>query len=309
MRFIGVSGGECKIIEDFDLEKIRKVVKDFQFAWLDIDGVSPDIENFVRDVFGIEEINQSGDTRVVGKGSYDLVFVNYYKDMLKHDVSMYFAENFLLTIHKGKDDICEEVMATINELLTMGEVNADIIIRRILGGVLAGNEEEILHTEKGLRKITIELEKKEAKPEDVFQLERSSRKRSTSVSKLQEAILSVISKTAGASFIHKPESFSDIFEKVNEQKRQSDELHDIIFDMSQNAIPLMWKTQERMKKTVGGLSIISTALAFSSILIASAGNLRSKLYGVEVVNIVIVLVFLGVVGFLLMQRSNKLDIL
>ncbi|MBN2518600.1 MAG: hypothetical protein JXB14_07145, partial [Candidatus Altiarchaeota archaeon] len=132
MKIVGVLGRDLRIVDGVTEDKIPQLKDKFDFLWLDIERLDSKEYKIAQEVFGFQAPEEGSYPIAITSEFYDTVVLNYYDNLYRRDFIVYYSKSFLITVHQGPSSAVEEAMASLNEMLVMGNLNSETILYQLV---------------------------------------------------------------------------------------------------------------------------------------------------------------------------------
>lgn len=300
MKFVGLSQGEFKILEDVGPEQLEKLQADF--AWIDIGRMDPKTELTVRKLYGIKSLSESGFPAIVQYGSYDLVLANYFAQQARQEIQVFLSDKFVITVHRGPDPVCDETMAAVNEMLVSGGFGSGTVLHSLLGRVLERHEERLRALQGSLRSLDLQMRKGISKVEYLSELSENSKELQRVFHDTRSQIADIVLGAVVVKGVKEPERFSDLYNRAGDISRRLDEFSAAVDRDMSDLTSSLWKQLGRVKGVALGISIFALSLAVAALAYLF---FPEGLLDLEPLLLVLIIIALGAVGMIAAQRRMK----
>ena len=303
MKLVGVAGREFKVVEDVDPEKLSDLQGSLDFIWVDMESANQRNEKLARDLFGIESLQEGGYPRGIFGKDHDFLLLDYYERLVLKELLVFYSGSFILTVHTGPCSLCDEAIASLNELMISGGLNAAGILYQILSGVLESLSGEITLSEDTVRTLTYEIKETGTDLKRIVALYNGVKRLDRVVSKTRDLIF-VTPQESG--FIDKPGLFRALYSQAVEQTERTGELFEGLDNLFKTAVPHLFSSMLTQRKALGGLSILAIALGAAALAMSFFPD---GLFGLPPMTMILAILALGIIGFFVYQRvGSKLTV-
>lgn len=307
MRIVGVLDKDIRIVDGIGAEKVPKLKDKFDFIWLDIDRFGSKEHKIVQEVFGLPSATE-GDYPIVVTGDlFDTVVLNYYEELYRRYLFIYYSKSFLITIHRRPSSAVEEAMASLNELLVTGNLSSERILYQLVLGIMTVDDTEIRSIEENFRNFTEQLKAGGVDINKLFFIYKKAKSSSKVLSKTKDLILDISSKRLESKFIENPTIFKGLYTDADNQSRRIDDLCGILDDLTYGLIPSIWEELSSTRRIVGGLIGLSIALSLATLFKLA---FPEKFMGLNSWYLVFLIIGIGAIAAILTQfsPSSKVNI-
>jgi len=307
MRLVGVLDRDIRIVDDIDAEKVPQLKGKFDFLWLDLEKLGSKEHKVVQETFGLPAANEGDYPVAITGDSFDTVVLNYFEELYRRYLSIYYSKSFLITIHRRPSSAIEGAMASLNEMLVAGKLNSENILYQLVLGIMTVNDKELRTIEANFRNFTEQLKTGGVDINNVFFLQKKAKSSSKVISKTEDLILDISSKRIESKFIDNPNAFKRLYSDMEDQSRRIDDLCGILDDLAYGMIPSIWEALNSTKKIVGGLVVLSTAISLAALFKLA---FPEKFFGLDTWHLAFLLVGIGAIAALIAQftSSTKINI-
>jgi Mg2+ and Co2+ transporter CorA len=300
MKLCAVSGREFRIMEDVGPDFISKAKEEFDFLWLDVDSITPQNEKLLKDVFVIGGL---GGPQVDVTGDYNLLLLNYYDNYIKKEIQAYFSDRFIVTVHQGPDSVCDEVLASLNEMMLSGKPTSDRLIYGLFQGILEKDQQQLASLDNGLRGLLNQIRAGQVDLARTFAFKDNIRGLGRTVDETRSQLSDISLGAAPLQFIKDPDIFKAHYTQFAALSRGIGDLQEVSEGLMEKSISSLWRVLSGTRRIAGGLSFLSLALASAVLYLVLCPK---DLFGIPSLYIFPLIVVVGLVGFLLMQRRISL---
>jgi|GEM_PF-1830249 len=294
MKFVGLFNGEFKIIEDIEPEKLEGLKADF--AWIDVDKIDSKTEMVLKRLYEVKSLSQFGFPTIIPHGAYDLVFMNYFENLTKKDLQIMMSDHFVITVHQGGDSVCDETMASLNEMLVSGNFTSEMILQGLIVTLLERHNRHLRAIQESLRNINLQMKKGLSDPTHLFQLNKDVRSMVRVFYATKSQLADIVLKAIDVKGVQSPEGMAFLYAKMSVLTTGADGLSEIIDDYINGLMPFMWKQMNRTKSISIGVAIFSLGLASAALF---TYFFPDGLFGIDtlylVTGIIVIITLLAVV--------------
>ncbi|MBN2517320.1 MAG: hypothetical protein JXB14_00585 [Candidatus Altiarchaeota archaeon] len=300
MKLCAVSGKEFRIMEDVGPDLISKAKDEFDFLWLDVESISPQNEKLLKDVFVID---RSGGPRVDITGDYNILLLGYYDDYIRKEIQVYFSDSFTVTVHQGPDGVCDEVLASMNEMMLSGRPTSERLIYGFFQGALEKDQQQLASLDSGFRGLVSQIRAGQVDLGRMFAFKDKIRGLGRVVADTKGQLSDIALEAEPLQFIEHPDIFKVHYAQFAALSRGLGELQELSEELMEKSISSLWRVLSGTRRIAGGLSFLSLALASAVLYLVLWPK---DLFGISSLYIFPLIVIIGLVGFLLMQRRISL---
>ncbi len=266
MRFIGMFSGEVKILEDIKPEKLEELKADF--AWIDVDRIDSKTAMVLKKLYGIKSLDEFGFPTIVQHGEYDLILVNYFHNLTKKELQILMSEKFVITVHRGEDIVCNETMASLNEMLVSANFNSEMIFQGLMVSLIEHHELHLRELQKSLRSVTMEMKTGLTEPFHLFRLNHDAKDMVRVFYATKSQLGDIVLKAVEIKGIQNPQNAAFLYAKMGILTTGADSFSEIIDEHINNLMSFMWDQMVRAKSVSVGMAIFSLALAGAALFYA-----------------------------------------
>jgi hypothetical protein len=302
MKLVAMSGGEFRVLDDFDLAKLSEIKLDF--FWVDIDKEDPATTLALKSLYGVESINPPGYPLISRHYKYDLIAVDYYAELTKKELQILLADKCVITIHQGPDEVCNEVIASINEMLVSGGLNSESVLLGIFSSILRYHNQRVRVAQESLRNMDLSLKVGVTNAMSLSQLNGSLKEMSRVIYSTHSLLADIMLKTVPLRGIKDPMIFSDVYSALGGVSKLADYLSEMADGYAQQLTPFVWNQLISIKRSALGLSLLAISISAAAIFNMLFPN---ALLGIGIDNIYITIAFIavGALGFVAAQGSPR----
>ena len=305
MKFVGLFKGEFKILENLDVAGLRELNPDFM--WLDADKVDIATEKALQELYGISSISEFGFPSITTNSIYDLVRVNYFKVGSKQEIQIFISKKFVITVHTGQDEVCDESMASVNEMLVSGAMDSGSILRGIFSTVVEKHAEHLQAVQNSQHELNQRLKQGISNVSYLTQLNNNSHETRKVFYDTRSQLADIVLKAVNLKGVSNPEAFADLYSKMNELTKGADYFTGVVSQYINTLIPYMWNQLSAVKKISTGLALMSLFFALSALYpIFLPYGIPG--IGIENFYIVLTIMALGVMAFFASQKKMTFKI-
>ncbi len=305
MKFVGLFGGEFKILEDVSPEKISDLESDF--SWIDIDRLDPQTEVALKKKYGVKSINESGFPAITRYDGYDLVLVNYFENLSKKELQILISEKFIITLHQGADSVCDETMASLNEMLISGNFNSDMVFHGLMVTLVKRHADHLRALHASLRTMNNQLRQGLTELAYLFQLNRAANQLNRVFYANKFQLMDIVLGAIELKGLHDPGSLSYLYEKMNSLVKGAEGFSELTDIYVNSAVPFIWDQLNRTRRMATGVGMFAASLAASALFYIFA---PPNLLEMDNMFIVAGIVALGsILALTMTMRKPKLRIL
>lgn len=299
MKFIGKVKGELKILSDVDESQLRRLAADF--CWIDIDRIDPVTELAMKDLFGIVSLNESGHPTITQHDRYDLVLLNYYYQQTKKELQVMLTNTYIITVHSGPDPACDEVTASLDQMLMSGAFNIDGILYGLFEAIVRLDVDRLKSAQEAIRTLEMQMKTGVTSIQHLSQLSRDFRELRRIFYETEGQMADIISKTIPLRGVGDTAQFTYPYSRMKSLSKIANDLLEILEDYSTDLLPEMWAQISRIKRTALGLSILALFVGAAALFMASYK------YGLPVPSefIALGLIIIGMIGLAAAQAKPK----
>lgn len=301
MKYIGLTRGKFKILEDADPSQLSELSADF--AWADIDRLDTKAEFALKELYGVDSLTQFGFPAIIQHDKYDLVIVNYYSaEQVKRELEVFVTERMVITVHQGQDRVCDEAMASVNEMMVSGGFNSGGVLESIFNGVIEKHAEHMQVMQEALRSITPQLKGGTARVDYITKLNNDSHELLRVFSDTRAQIADIILRAVPVKGVRSPESFITLYSQMNALVRIADDFSETVDGYTNSLLPIIWNQISKVKSIAEGVSALSLSVA---IAVLFKSFYPDTFYGLPSIYIMVGILALGVIGMTAAQRKAK----
>lgn len=302
MKFIGKVKGELKILSDVDESQLPGLISDF--CWIEIDRIDPATELAMKNVFGILSLSESGHPTITQHDKYDLILLNYYHGHSKRELQVMLTNKCIITAHSGQDPVCEEVTASLDQMLMSGGLNIDAILYSIFEALVRMDVEQLRVAQEALKSLDAQMRSGVTGIAHISQLSRDFRELRRIFYDTQGQLADIISKTIPLKGVRDTAQFAYQYSRMKSLSKLANDLLEILEDYTSELLPDVWAQMSSTKRTAVGLAVLSLFIGWAALFMVffSGGFLGLP---VEPAYFALMLVALGFVGLALAQSKPK----
>jgi len=300
MKYIGLTKGNFKILEDADPSQLSQLSA--EFAWADMDRIDTKAELALKDLYGVESLSEFGFPAIIQHEKYDLVIVNYYTpEQVKRELEVFVTERMVITVHQGSDPVCDEAMASINEMMVSGSFNSGGVLEGIFNGVIEKHAGHMQVMQEYLRNVAPQLKKGMAKVDHITKLNNDSHELLRVFSDTRAQIADIILRAVPVKGVKSPESFVTLYSQMNSLVRIADDFAETVDGYTNSLLPIVWNQIGKVKAIAEGFSVLSLCVA--------AAALFNSYYPITFMDIpsyyvVAGIAAIGLIGLIIAQRRT-----
>ncbi len=300
MKFVGLLGGDFKIVDDLKPEQLGELKADF--AWIDIDNPDVRTEAALKEHYGIKEILDSPPPGITKSKSYDRIVLSYYVDMSPRKLQIFVSGSFIITAHRGDDPVCEEAMAALNEMLVSGKLNADSILGQLFITVVRRHAEHLRAIRGSLRSIDSQAKSGTSDVKPFFQLSRDSREMAHVFHATKDVMGDICLKATSIRGLKNPKELSPLYSKMDVLIEGANSFSESVDEYTTQILPFMWGQMSRVKSRALGVSIFSLFVAGAALVYLLSPE---EVFGLEKLFLSLGTLAVGGLAFLILQRKTK----
>jgi len=302
MKFIGKVKGELKILSEVDESQLQKLLTDF--CWIDIDRIDPVTELAMKNLFGIISLNESGHPTITPHDKYDLVLLNYYYQQTKRELQVMLTSKCIITAHSGSDPACDEVTASLDQMLMSGALNIDGVLYGLFEAIVRLSVDRLRGAQEAIRTLELQMKSGITSIQHLSQLNRDFRELRRVFYETEGQMADIISKTIPLRGVGDTAQFTFPYSRMKSLSKIANDLLEILDDYSSDLLPEMWAQISRTKRTALGLSILSLFVGASALFMTM---FKSGFPGVPIAPefIALGLLAIGMIGLAAAQTKPK----
>ena len=236
---------------------------------------------------------------------YDLIVLNYYADTNKRVLQILLADDRMITLHSGADPACEEVMASVNEMLMSGGLDHESITWGIFTAVLERDTAHLHSLEEVLRNTDAQLRRGVSNIARIPKLASESIALRLALYETRGQIEEIALGITPVRGLESQKRFKDLYNSIDTLSAIADGFSEGVDHYSEALLPSIWKQVSRAKSISVGLSIMSLAMAGSALFYLFFPD---GLFGVKALYIMLGIIALGLLGMVAAQRGMKFKI-
>ncbi len=303
MKLFSVSKGNLQVLEDIEPDRLASAKGDF--VWADLDKIDTPTESILKELYGVEGLADLRLPAILRHDKYDLIVLNYFSEMNKRVLQILLMDDRMITLHSGADPACEEVMASVNEMLMSGGLDHESVVWGIFTAVLAKDTAHLHSLEEVMRNTDAQLRK------GIRNIVRIPKLASESVAlrlALYETRGQIEEISLGITPLRGLESqkrFKELYNSIDTLSALADGFSESVDHYSEALLPSIWKQVSRAKSIAVGLSIMSLAMAGSALFYLFFPD---GLFGVKALYIMLGIIALGALGMVAAQRGMKFKV-
>jgi len=297
MKFVGLFKGEFKILDNIDPSQLEQ--HDTDFAWIDIDRIDAKTQLALKKL-GLASVGQFGLPIIYSNPNYDFIRINYFEEQTKRELEVYMFDKYFITVHQGKDSVCEEAMASVNEMLVSGEFNAQKVLHDLFSVVIGRHELHIKTIQESLRSIELQLKKGISNVTYLSQLSRDSKEILLVFEGTKSQLADIVLKAVSIRGLDNPDQFSDLYGRVNNLLGEAEAFSDISNQYINELISFMWGQLTKVRSFAIGLAMLAVFIGVAALFFQL---FPETFLGIDSIFVVIFLLVMGGLGLVAAQRS------
>jgi hypothetical protein len=300
MKFIGLFGGEFKILEDLEASQLEGLQPDF--AWIDVDGLDAQTDLFFKQQFSIENTSGFGFPIISSTNSYDKLSLIYYDDLSKRELLVFVLDKYIITLHSGADPICDGNMASLNEMLVSGDFNKGMVLAGLFTMVLERHKEHLKTLNEAMRKIESNLNQGIKDISHVSNFRKQTRATRDVFAETRDQIADIALGVSPIRGMSDRSVFTSLFNKANMLAEASTELEELSESYIDELLPFMWRKLNSVKANSLMLSIVAIFIAASA---SFYFLFPDGLFGIDRIFLSAGIFLMGIVASLVVRGTMK----
>jgi Mg2+ and Co2+ transporter CorA len=263
MKLMGLSKGRLEVLEGIDPLKLRDYKADF--AWADGDRLDSRTGAAMKELYGISSLSEYDLPAIIPQDRCTLIVISYYQNISRKSVQVIAAGNVLVTLHGGPDPVCDEVMASVNEMMVAGNFSASEVLYQLFSAAIARYAEYIRQMRQLMRNVG--LQARSGGVSDLrylFKLIRDSKALSAELEDTRQQISEIALRLAPLSIVKDPERFKDLYAGAHVLSALAEELSDEVALYEKELLLAVWLQMNRTRTITAG------AVTFSLFAVAAA---------------------------------------
>jgi hypothetical protein len=300
MKFIGLLGGEFKILDNVSPTELEELKSDF--SWIDIGRIDPKTELTLKSLYGIENLGNFDFPTITQQHDYDTIVIPYFEDLSLRYLKIILSTSSVITVHQGSNSVCDEAMASVNEMIVSGNFNPEAVLLELLTTVVERQAAHLHTTQDSLRTINAQLKDGLSDLSYLAQLNKSAKEIKSSFYDFRAELADIVTQTITVKGLNDPKKFADLYGRMNLLCRGADDFSEIINGYLSDVLPVIWTGLSRMKGISMGLSAFSLFIAlaaFATVLFPDG------LLGINIVYISLAFLLAGLASLAIFQRPAK----
>lgn len=301
MKLVGQFDGKYKVIDSLDKSQLKALDPDF--AWVDIDSADPKVGGLLTDLFDIRSFDEFGFPTIMSSEGYDTVVLNYYERQVKHEVLVFVLDKYVLTVHPGRDSVCDEVMATVDEMLVSGRFNSETILYGLLAVVVERHATQMDVLAETLRSLNLQLKNGITNVTYLSQLNIDTSEIERVFYDTRSQIGDILLSTVPLRNISDTSIFLSLYSQMNLLFRSADDYSQFLEQYNDRLIPSMWNNINRIRTISMGLAIFAMTISLAAIFYIFFPN---TVFGIESIYVFFgILVFGGILSLIPAQKKTR----
>ncbi len=301
MKFVGLSKGEFKIFEEFDPAQLSSLKADF--FWLDADSLDPRTLVAIKKCCGVEGLEESV-SGVSRRGKYDLLTIEYYAPAWTQ-VRVAVSEGFIITAHSGLDAVCEEAMASVNEMIVGGGLDSGSVLTYLLASALDKDAAYLKSFQMSVKGMDGSLKSGVRDLRRLANANDDARAVRRVLSSARSQAADIVIGTSPVMGVKPTEALVDVYNRANELSRGADDIYTIVSGYMNSMVIAAWSQAGKSQSLALGLFSLSISVGGAALFYMLFPD---GLYGFDRLAIMAGIVGLGAIGLIAAQRKPKFRI-
>lgn len=263
MKFIGLYKGETQMLEDVDPSKLKDMKSDF--SWIDADKIDPKTESAIQNLCGIPSLNDFNLPVIVPHGECTVIVIKYYSERVRHSVSVIVSKERVITIHPGTDAVCEEVMASVTEMLVSGDFNSGTVLRGLFAAAIEHDTEYLRSVQESLRNVEVQMRAGVTNITQIPQMMKDSGGIQRTLNETKDQISEILLGVAQVSGTTNAKAFYDVYDSANALSALAGEFSEAVAAYESELLLSIWKNIGKARRIALGLPILSISLSIAAL--------------------------------------------
>jgi len=275
MNFVGRVDGELKIISNIEASQLPGLTKDF--CWIDVDGIDPATQLVMKNLFGISSIDESGNPTITQYENYDLILINYYYQKTRRELQVMLTDKLFITVHAGSDPLCDEVTASLGQMIMSGGFSAEGILSGLFEAVVRFDAEQLKVVQESLRNLESQIHTGMNETRRVFQVTKEVEGIGRVLYDTQVQLGDLISYNLPIKGIKDSSQLTYFYGKIRTLSKIADDQKDILARYNSEFISQMWGIAAGGRHLSMGLALLALFVALASLFYVASQRLIPNL--------------------------------